>query len=356
MDNLEATAKDIFRRYQNDNNHSEPSPNEYKKLLDTAIKGTKSGVPTSLFKFIEYFIEETKQNKKNSLAGSYNQTLNCIKDFAKDKNKRVDFDTMNNNFNIDFVEYLETKKHYKLNNIGKHIKNLKRFLNEASTPEINVNKFSFYKRFKVVKEDADTIYLNEDELQSLYDLDLSNNTRLERVRDLFLVGCWTGLRFSDFTTIHAKDITDEFINIQTQKTGQKVVIPIHWTVKAIMNKYKDEFKNSLPPKISNQKFNLYLKEIGKKLEILNVNKSIDYTKAGKKVQENMLKWQLLETHTARRSFATNMYKMGVPSITIMNITAHKTESAFLTYIKVTPNEHAKILQGIFQKQNKLRIA
>ena len=69
-----------------------------------------------------------------------------------------------------------------------------------------------------------------------------------------------------------------------------------------------------------------------------------------------MKWQLLETHTARRSFATNMYKMGVPSITIMNITAHKTESAFLTYIKVTPNEHAKILQGIFQKQNKMRIA
>ena len=307
LDNLEATAKDIFRRYQNDNSHKEPSPNEYKKLLETAIKGTKSGVPTTLIKFIQYFIEETKQNKKNSLAGSYNQTLNCIKDFAKDKNKRVDFDTMNNNFNIDFVEYLETKKHYKLNNIGKHIKNLKRFLNEASIPEINVNKFLFYKRFKVVKEDADTIYLNEDELQASYYLDLSNNTRLERVRDLFLVGCWTGLRFSDFTTIHAKDITDEFIYIQTQKTGQKVVIPIHKTVKAIMNKYKDQFQDSLPPKISNQKFNLYLKEIGKKLEILKIKWKVLITQRQEKKGTRKYDEMAIIRNTYSPTFLCNQY-------------------------------------------------
>lgn len=375
LDNIEATAKDVFRRYQNDNNHKEPSPAEYLNLLKEAIKGTKKGIPTSLFEFFEYFISETskqlktekKEDTRNSLAKGYAQTLSCLKDFAKDKNRRVDFDTMDIEFYTDFIEYLETVKTitkengkkvnkygFSANTIGKHIKNLKRLLNEASSPEININKFTYYNRFKVIKEDTDSIYLSEHELQSMYELDLSNNPRLERVRDLFLVGAWTGLRFSDFTTIKAKNIQGDFIHIQTQKTGQKVVIPIHWTIKSIMEKYKEQFENSLPPDISNVKMNAYLKEIGAKLDDLKKDERIVYTKAGKTIHKKQLKWELLTTHTARRSFATNMFKAGVPTITIMGITGHKTEKAFLRYIKVTPDEHAKILMGYFQKQVKLR--
>jgi integrase len=376
LDNIEATAKDVFRCYQNDHNHEEPSPAEYKKLLETSIKGIKSGIPITLIEFVEYFIDETtkklktekKEDSRNSLAKGYGQTLACLKDFAKDNNKRVDFDTMDNEFYTDFVEYLETiktitnakgkkinKYGFSANTIGKHIKNLKRILNEAASPEMNVNKFTYYHRFKVIKEDSDSIYLNEQELQAMYEMDLSNNPRLDRVRDLFLVGAWTGLRFSDFTNIRAKDIQEDFIHIQTQKTGQKVVIPIHWTVKSIMTKYKGQYENSLPPEISNVNMNSYLKEIGKNMDALKINESITVVKAGKTIHKKTLKWELLTTHTARRSFATNMYKAGVPSITIMGITGHQTEKAFLRYIKVTPDEHAKILMGYFQKQNKLRV-
>ncbi len=189
----------------------------------------------------------------------------------------------------------------------------------------------------------------------MYDLDLSDNSRLEWVRDLFLVGAWTGLRFSDFTGITAKDIQGDYIHIQTQKTGQKVVIPIHWTVKEIMNKYKGRYENSLPPEISNVKMNAYLKEIGRMMDILKTKESITVKKAGKTMHRKVEKWELLTSHTCRRSFSTNMYKAGVPTITIMGITGHKTEKAFLRYIKVTPDEHAKILMRHFQKQNRLKI-
>jgi len=87
-------------------------------LLETVIKGTKGTIPTSFIDFSEYFIEETKKKLKieqkestrSDIAGGYNQTLTCIKDFAKDKNVRVDFDTLDNDFYNDFIVYLQTLK------------------------------------------------------------------------------------------------------------------------------------------------------------------------------------------------------------------------------------------------------
>ncbi|MBA7533404.1 Tyrosine recombinase XerC [subsurface metagenome] len=226
---------------------------------------------------------------------------------------------------------------------------MKRILNEASLPEVNINKFVFYKRFKVFQEDTDAIYLNEEELQAMYKLDLSNEPCLDHVRDLFLVGAWTGLRFSDLSNIQAKNIQGDYIHIQTRKTGQKVVIPIHWMVKAIMAKYKDRFENNLPSGINNWKMNSCLKEIARKLDELKVKESIKYTKAGKTIQMKKEKAEMVTAHTARRSFATNMYKRGVPVIAIMGVTGHRTETSFLRYIKVTPDEHAKIMMSYFQK-------
>ena len=66
------------------------------------------------------------------------------------------------------------------------------------------------------------------------------------------------------------------------------------------------------------------------------------------------KWELLSSHTGRRSFATNEYLAGTPSITIKAITGHKTEEAFLRYIKLTPNEHAILLKQHWDKRNKLK--
>ncbi|MBN2274491.1 MAG: tyrosine-type recombinase/integrase [Bacteroidales bacterium] len=370
LDNIENDAKNIFLRYQNEHENENPSPAEYKRLLEAEFKGTKNQIPVHFIEFTEHLIKQTEkkyslENKSNT--SSYNQTLACIKDFAKDKNKRVDFDTIDSNFYNDFVEYLQTIKKvtnsegkevikygFKANTIGKHVRNLKHILNEASQPEIAVNKFTFYKSFKESKEEVESIYLNENELQAIYDLDLTANPRLEKVRDLFIVGAWTGLRFSDFSTIQAKNIKGDYLNITTQKTGEKVVIPIHWTVKAIMKKYKD-YENSLPPSVSNAKMNDYLKEIGEMLDMFHNKVEISYTKAGKRITRRVYKYELIVTHSARRSFATNMYLAGIPAYSIMKVTGHTTESNFLKYIKVTPDEHAKIMMNYFQKQNKLRV-
>jgi integrase len=144
--------------------------------------------------------------------------------------------------------------------------------------------------------------------------------------------------------------------MQTQKTGETVVIPIHSHVEAIMSRYEAKTPNSLPTPMSNQKMNDYLKELG---ELAGIAETINqtFTKGGKKVAVNYPKYELITTHTARRSFATNQYLAGFPSISIMKLTGHRTEKAFMKYIKVTPKEHAQNLKRLWETlEPKMKIA
>jgi len=182
-------------------------------------------------------------------------------------------------------------------------------------------------------------------LAKLYELDLSSTPGQERVRDIFLIGAWTGW-FGDLPQVNKENIEGGMIHITQHKTGNKVWIPMYPMVKAILEKYDFE----IPAIITNQKFNEALKLIAKKAKI-NAPFHKRITKGGKTISTKFEKWQLVTSHSARRSFATNLYKSGFPSISIMQITGHKTEAAFLKYIKVTPEEHAKLLQMHWEKNS-----
>jgi integrase len=301
---------------------------------------------TNLFGYIEMFIEraKTKPNPKTGRPVSYKMqreyiaTFNHLKNYSTEKNKVIDFKNIDLNFYDSFTQYLQDKK-LAVNTLGKKIQTLKTFLNSAK--DENLNSYEGYKskRFVKLSEESDSIYLNESELTKLYEKDFSNRPGLERVRDLFLVGCWTGCRFSDISQITPDNIKEGFIHLKQYKTGNKVIIPLHPIITAIINKYGGQ----LPEAISNQKFNEALKDIARLAGIDEpTHKAI--TKGGVKISTAYKKYELVTTHTARRSFATNLYKSGLPTLSIMAITGHKTEEAFLKYIKVTPDEHAKKLQ------------
>jgi len=196
------------------------------------------------------------------------------------------------------------------------------------------------KRFKKIQEESQSIYLNEQELKLLTELNLTENHRLDKVRDLFLIGCYTGLRFSDLTQLSIENLSKskKVIKIKTQKTEETVVIPINSIVKRIIDKYEGKF----PTAISNEKMNSYLKELAEKT---NLSQSIIKiaTKGGIRTKEVLKKHELVTVHTARRSFATNAYLSGVPTLSIMKITGHKTEKSFLAYIKISQEENANKL-------------
>jgi len=210
-----------------------------------------------------------------------------------------------------------------------------------------------YRKFANLREDAENIYLTETELESIYRLDLSKSPRLEKVRDLFIFASWSGLRFSDFSTLQPEHIkTDEsgeqYIDLRQRKTGGRVQIPIvHDAVTELLTKYN----GCLPTGISNQKTNDYLKEICQKAEL--TERILKYaTKGGKSVVKTadgwgtvstgVEKWMLVTSHAARRSFAYNMFKHLMPTFLIMKLTGHKKESEFLKYINVDAEETVAI--------------
>lgn len=270
-------------------------------------------------------------------------------DYQSTIGKKIDFETITVDFHNDYTEYLKALE-LSTNTIGKDIKIIKAVMNEATERGINTNLQYKSRKFIKPTEETESIYLNKSELMELQSLDLSSNTRLDNVRDLFLIGCYSGLRFSDYSILTNQNIKDGFIEISQIKTGDKIAIPVHPVVKRIFKKYNGK----LPRSISNQKSNDYLKEIGKLLPSLSETFTHTITKGGTKIIKSRSKWELLTTHTARRSFATNSYLDGIPTISIMAVTGHKTEKSFLRYIKLTETDHAKIIQKHWNKQNQLK--
>ena len=314
----------------------------------------------SLFEYIEQFIYEAETGyrlidgvKRYAVRSiqRYRTTQKLISDFQNTYSRTLDFETVDLTFYKDFNSYMVTVKDYAPETMGKHITALKTFLREATEEGINQNLDYQKKTFKVASkssEESVNIALNEDELLEMYQLDLSDNQRLEKVRDLFIIGASTGLRFSDFTDIKPENIREDkqgaFIKINQFKTKREVVIPIDATVKTILQKYN----NVLPTSPSNQKFNDYIKEVAQLCKSLQSMEFLSYVKGGKNIEESLERWKMISSHTARRSMATNAYERGTPVLSIMAITGHKTEKAFMAYIKTSKRKQAEIFRG-YQK-------
>lgn len=351
LDEIEAVVKTIYRGYISEFKKY-PAIDEFKQKVKFELSDqttVNKSVNLTFLKFIDQLINDTKSGKRinpktkqrfaRDSHKAYQNTLRALERFEKQSKTKLIFDSIDLEFYNDFKDYMLNEEKVSNNYFGLHIKNIKLFLNESFELGLHNNQKHNHKYFTKLQNDTDTIYLNQQQLKILSDLDLSKNGRLDRIRDLFLVGCWTGLRFSDFHDIEPKNVKDGFIEIETQKTSESVVIPIHPTIKAIMSKYRGLTTNSLPPAISNVNMNKYLKELAKEAEFTEMHQ-IKIHKGGAIFIKNIPLFNLVSTHTARRSFATNMHLMGVPSINIMAITGHRTEKAFLKYIKITPKEHA----------------
>ncbi len=269
---------------------------------------------------------------------SYQGTLNKLELFGKEKYK-LDFDTITLDFYYDFIEWCEGKD-YSKNYIGKFISNIKYFMSEAHEENLHNNLAFRNRKFKNLSEDTDELYLTIEELRKIEEVDLSEYSEgYDTARDLFIIGAYTGLRVSDFNNLSEDNIlfvlNTKVIKVATKKTGEPVVIPIHPVVNRILEKRNGE----LPPKISDQKINNYLKNIGKEAE-MNENFKRTSTKGGTKATTLKPRYEHIKTHTARRSFCTNAYLSGMDSIDIMAISGHRTEKSFLKYIKVTKEQIA----------------
>ncbi len=316
----------------------------FKQNFKETLSPTPSEAPIQLEQFLGRFIEERSKSPKyspNSIK-IYRTTQKHLTEFkGHSKRKEISFEDVDYEFLIEYRDYLYSKG-FGDNNIHKLVTTLKTILADAKERGLTDSSRFLTRKPIIEKEEVVKIYLNVEELNSLYQLDLSQNPRLDKVRDLFLIGAFTGLRFSDYQGLKKENIRTIngglFLELDTFKTGERVTIPVNPMLRTILDKY-----NGQPPKgLSNQKFNDYLKDLGK---VGGLEEVISLTRheGGLKVNRNYKKWELLTTHTARRSFATNAFKAGVPPISIMKITGHRTETSFMRYIQISKEENAVLL-------------
>ena len=327
-------------------------------LHPTKKEKEQQDAPKTLIKAFEDFIASaptTIRHKGKPICAArlnhYKQTLNILQGMGADG---VTIERADKAFYDSFVRWMFANG-YKQNTIATRVKCIKSVINSLPMAERVNCEFVEPKKCAAVMEDIDNCYLDENELQALADLDLSDNPHLDRVRDQFLLLAWTGCRYSDLGKLTRKYIVNEdgdnCFKLEQQKTGAKVVIPILPPIVPILEKYDYQ-----PPKpISNQRFNDYIKEVAR-MAGLDEEVAVSHTQQQKgefvpgRVETRRAKWQAVTAHSARRSFATNLYKRGFPTLAIMAITGHKTEKSFLTYIKVSEAENAMMVLRQFKSQ------
>ena len=305
-------------------------------FFDTLISDSKSG-------------ERLGQNKTR-------MNLSSIKPFLSTKNQFISFEEkqkkqycltdISQKLIDDFIKFLNVHQKLSVNGSAKYLTTFKLLMKYAAEKKLISNRAILETKVDIRREKSDNIYLTEAEIDKMMKLTGFSTTLYETVRDLFIIGCKTGLRFSDYSNLRLGNINNGFINVTQRKTGGKVTIPVHPIVKQILLKYP----KGLPQCPPNQVFNRYLKEIGKQLPELDTEFEKKITRSHKVERTTYKKWQLLQSHSARRSFCTNEYLNGTTVLTIMSISGHLTQKAFMTYIKATSQEHAQLLKKEWERR------
>ena len=351
---LQASAVGILDNFAREHDRA-PERNELRDALNRADGKANGDAPIDLLTFAHAFINsaegkfnsERKAPFHRATVSRFAVTLELLKEYTAKRAKRstpppVYFSEVDAEFVAGFTVFLTKSKGYAVNTVVKYGRTLRLFLRRAKEGndighEVKPEVFS--RRLSLKEDPSDQIYLNPEELDAFYRLDLSAHPRLERARDLFIVGAWTGLRFGDLSRVQPEHIEGDRLRVRTSKTGKDVSIPLHPCVPEIMAKYGGQ----VPSGISNQKQNNYLKEAAALVPALQAKIMVGRTKGGIRREVARAKWELVTTHTARRSFASNCYRNGIPARSIMGVTGHTTEQAFMRYIRLSNEEHADIM-------------
>lgn len=293
------------------------------KFIDESTKRLTKGKPIT---------HRTKQR--------YKTTLNKLIDYEKHTKTKLRFESIDLEFYRGFIDFCRNTHNLNNNSIGSYIKLIKMWCKNIELEGLPINQQYKHSEFMSISNKTKDTYLHEAEINTIYSHDFSHSERLDNARDLFIIGLRTGLRISDFLRLKEIDLKKGFIEIETAKTGEPVIIPLHTQIKDILEKRNGK----LPYTISDQKFNLYIKEVCKTVGITELTDGAKMNPETKRKETGTYpKYELISSHTCRRSFASNLYGK-LPNMVIMAITGHTTEAVFLKYIKITKKEHAETLK------------
>lgn len=310
----------------------------------------KKEVPSNqICELIDQFIEENKNTRGKGGLNIYKCLKNHLQNYRSKTKKSIRIDQIDYAFMQSFQNFLigwekvhkTTKTVRRLNNItiAKQLSTLKAFLNYAKRRGYEIN--DGYKDFAIKRQKLEVIALTQPELDSLLNMDLKYNKRLDQVRDVFCFSCVTGFRYSDLVQLKREHIKTGEIRLTVKKTKEPLIVPLNIYSHAILEKY-DGLANPLPI-ISNQKFNRYIKELGEMAGINDPIERIRY-RGAEKISNMYPKYKVISAHTGRKTFATLSLEKGIPAETVMKITGHADYKSFQRYVKVTEERKRNEMQ------------
>lgn len=353
----------------------------------------------TLMQWIEEFIRQCetgerlkRKSTKTITEGtikSYKGTLAQLKAYQESRHKIIDFDDITLDFYEDWRKYFLYKKDkrgnprpYSPNTIGRHVKNLKIFLYAAKDMKLTTNTEFESSRFSVDSQEVENVYLTEERVQQMYETDFEDPETVERLmrlapddeersvirdqitrrtpkvlneaKDIFVVGCLTGQRVSDYKRINEemyRELSDgnDYIYLQQEKTDKWIYIPLDIRVRAILEKYGGRL-----PHIYDQDLNERIKVIGRLLG-WRENAGITELHGMMEVPTQKKFYECIKTHTARRTFATNAYKRKISLSSIMVITGHSSEKMLRKYLKLDNEEKAMLAAAEFAKAKEVKL-
>ncbi len=296
------------------------------------------------FKATETYLGSIKSVKAGRTITGKKTVFNFLKEFESNCSYQLTFPQMNLEFFEALRKYAFEKRKIGDNYFAKIIAVLKTFLNWAY--ERDYIKHQEFKKFKASERETEIISLTLEEFLALYNHTFKSS-RLDRVRDVFVFGCSSGLRFSDLASLQTSNIQGDFIVKNIQKTKENSMIPLNKYSSGVLAKYKDSIHEPLP-KVSAQKFNVYLKECCKETGIDAVVTITKFSGGSRKTSSHP-KYELIASHAARKTFATLSLLMGVPERVVRNITGHKKEEDFKRYVNFSKEYQKKQMDEVWDK-------
>ena len=343
----------IFKRFEVED--VMPTPEQIKEAFNALHKPVseepkpkKEALPCDFFQVFDDFVEDC--GRQNDWTNSTYEKFAAVKNHLINFREGLIFEFFDERGLNDYIGYLRDVKEMRNTTIGKQLSFLKWFLRWAFKKGVHQNNaYDSYKP-KLKSTQKKIIFLTWDELNRLREFKIpSNKQALERVRDVFLFQCFTGLRYSDVFNLRRSDIKGDHIEVTTVKTSDSLIIELNNHSKAILDKYKDvAFEDDkVLPVITNQKMNDYLKELA---ELAGIDEPVrqTYYRGNERIDEVTPKYALLGTHAGRRTFICNALALGIPPQVVMKWTGHSDYKAMKPYIDIADDIKANAMSKFNQ--------
>lgn len=282
---------------------------------------------------------------------NYQNTVRRYKEFITDNGLKDTFAIFNEDFQAKFDDYLLNEQELSMNTIVGSHSQLKTMLRVAK--EKGYLQDTSFLRWTSKAINFTHVFLTDEEINRLYNLKLTkkirqeyhigNESHIEESLALFIVSARTGLRYSDLrhldTALWNMEDGKETLTILIRKTNDRLSIPLHHQVIAIYNKYN----GNMPAVVDKSSYNEHIRLCAR---IAEINQQIEafVWKKGRPIFKVFEKYELISSHTGRRSFATNLYLVCKSPHYVMNLTGHKTEENFKRYICVNQSEMAEMVR------------